>query len=61
MPVVDDDICTGCAERWEKRSLPGKRLVTLKRRTINKSLEVVVCPYCDGEPVVKIAAANDKV
>lgn len=52
------DICEDCFPRWEERKLPPKRLIELPTTT-ELGLKIVVCPFCDGDPIVKFATNPD--
>lgn len=57
-PPEAGDICETCRERWEARNQPPKRLVALPTLT-EVGLNVVVCPYCDGTPILQFASNPD--
>lgn len=52
------DICESCRPRWEKKKRPGKRLIELPALT-DFGLKILVCPFCDGDPIVKFANKPD--
>jgi hypothetical protein len=51
-PKVGDD-CMSCADYWDARKKPRKKLVRIAS-TQNKGLMVIVCPYCDGERAITL-------
>jgi len=52
------DVCDSCRERWETQGKEPKVLVHVNR-TIQKSLPVPVCTYCDGDEIVKVYALKN--
>lgn len=51
-PKVGDE-CPDCAEHWDAKNKPRKKLVKMPS-TQNKSLMVLLCPYCDGERAITL-------
>lgn len=51
-----DEICQSCLKRWTDKDMMPKILVQLPSTTMRKKIDVVVCPYCDGEPVAKLSS-----
>ncbi len=54
------EICHSCADRWAKKGTKPKILVLLPNTTAKKELEVVACPFCDGEPIIKNAPGKTR-
>lgn len=50
------DICQSCLPFWESRNRShGIRLIALDSKTTDqKQIPIVVCPWCDGEPIVRM-------
>lgn len=54
------DICQSCIKFWRHQKLPGVMLQYVKDsdgRTVHTDggTEVVVCPHCDGDAILKLA------
>jgi hypothetical protein len=54
------EVCETCKDFWKSQSRAPKKLVALPSVTQVYHSEVAVCPYCDGEPIVRFAAQNFK-
>lgn len=54
------EICQSCASSWKAQGLEPKRLRYVKAAdgriacTAN-GMEIVICPYCDGDAILKLA------
>jgi hypothetical protein len=48
------DFCQSCLKFWKDQGLDPQTLVQLRTRT-EHGHAIVVCPYCDGEPVLQSA------
>jgi hypothetical protein len=53
------DICQGCSKFWLARKLSPKRMVTVFNADgdpikTEKGLEIVVCPHCDGDTILRL-------
>lgn len=54
------EICESCRKFWESQNLQPKYLVHVfnsegvEIRTDNEQLEIIVCPYCDGDLILKL-------
>lgn len=49
----EGDECDSCRSFWAKQGVPPKKLVALNRSTEHREVPVVVCPYCDGAPLLE--------
>lgn len=52
--LVEGDACDSCAPQWAKQGQPPRILIALNVKTGNHSYPVVVCPYCDGQPILDL-------
>ena len=48
------DICQSCRKFWQDQNLEPRELVQLEVTTDGGGA-IVVCPYCDGEPILQSA------
>ena len=46
------DECETCREFWTSQGKRPRRLVALQTET-DYGIEIVVCPYCDGSPIIR--------
>lgn len=53
------DYCQSCKPRWQNAKKVPVRLVSLAAVSPNHK-PVIVCPWCDGESIIKIAQAAAK-
>lgn len=51
--MMAGDSCTCCARERESRNERHRYLKEVRRRTIKKRLQVLVCEHCDG-PVLEL-------
>ena len=51
------EICENCKERWIKAGKSPKKLVALPSYTMRYHSPIVVCSYCDGGLIEKLAMA----
>lgn len=55
------DECLSCADYWDNQNPPKPRQrLVLIGNTLNKKIQVPICPYCDGERAIDIAKAKPK-
>lgn len=52
------DICETCRSFWETKGKEPKKLRRLPGVTMNKSLIVPVCTFCDGDTLKTARAGN---
>ena len=48
------EVCTSCQEFWTSQNLPPKHMVSLGSFTEEKAIEIVVCPHCDGDMILRL-------
>lgn len=53
-----DDECLSCADKWDNEHKPRKKLVPIGTTQLHK-VQVLACPYCDGERAISLANAKD--
>lgn len=51
--LLEGDECDSCRSFWAKQGSPPQKLISLNRHTENREVPIVVCPYCDGEPLLE--------
>lgn len=48
------DICQSCKPFWDHQELPPKVIISVAKVTENYSLPIEVCPWCDGDTILKL-------
>jgi hypothetical protein len=57
----EGEVCWSCEPFWEEEKLGPKRMVAVRNAkgdiitTRNHNIEIVVCPHCDGDLILKLA------
>lgn len=53
------DECTSCRPFWAKHGKAPRRLVALDKSTTLKKIPIIVCPFCDGSPILRLNGRDE--
>lgn len=61
----EGEVCWSCQPFWDEEKSPPQHMVAVRNAqgdiitTRNHDIEIVICPYCDGDLVLKSAQHVD--
>lgn len=47
-------VCESCRAFWKAQNLPPQRMISLGKSTEERGIEIVVCPHCDGDTILRL-------